>query len=92
MIRMIQDVPTKHLRERTFSYDPNNDNDKRLLGLIYQIISDNQPECFNCENYYLDGSFCGYQASMCRIYGCIEAYDNPHNDADGSKCKDYQRK
>lgn len=92
MIKMTRDVPNTNGREITFSYDPNNDNDKELLRLIHQTISDNQPECFNCENYYLDGYFCGYRASMCRIHGCLEVVGNPHYDGDGSKCEDYQRK
>lgn len=92
MIKTTQDVPVKHLREITFSYDPYSNNDKRILSLIRQTISDNQPECFNCKNYYLDGYVCGYRASMCRIHGCIEVVGNPHYDADGSKCIDYERK
>lgn len=92
MVKMIQDSPSTDGRERTFSYDPDNDNDNNLLELIRQTISDNQPECFNCENYYLAGCFGGYQASMCRIHGCIEVVGNPHYDADGSKCADYKRK
>lgn len=55
MIKMLEDVPYKNgLRRRAFSYDPDNDNDEKLLELIFQTISDNQPECFNCKNYYLE--------------------------------------
>lgn len=91
MVKFWGDSPSKYGREITFSYDPDNDNDEKLIDLIHQTISDNQPECFNCKNYYKEGCFGDYQASWCRIYGCLEAVSNPHYDADGSKCKDYQR-
>lgn len=93
MIKEIRDTYTEtDLREVTFRYDPNNDNDAALLREIHNLIFDKQPKCENCNNYYLDGYFCGYRASRCKVHGNIEAFNNPHFDMDGSKCVDYERK
>ena len=92
MIREVRDCYTdeEDIREVTFKY--NTKTDKKLLNMMIKFLSDNQPTCFNCENYYTEGGFGGYQASCCKIHGCIEAFDNPHHDTDGSKCEDYKRK
>lgn len=93
MIKMTIDKFAKNnLREVTFRYDPNNDNDTALLREICNLISDKQPTCMNCNNHYLDGYFCGYRAHLCRKHGNIEAVNHPHHDMDGSKCADYERK
>lgn len=75
--------------EITFKY--NTKTDKELLDRVEQFISDNQPTCSNCQNYYKGGTFCGYTASCCKIHGDIDVYGNPHSDFDGSKCGDYRR-
>ena len=92
MIREVRDCYTdeEDIREVTFKY--NTKTDKKLLNMMIKFLSDNQPTCFNCENYYTEGGFGGYQASCCKIHGCIEAFNNPHHDTDGSKCEDYKRK
>lgn len=84
-------IPDGTMREITFKYDAANENDQYILKLIKQVISDNQPTCFNCKNYYLEPCFGYYQASCCRIHGCIEQVGNPHYDCDGSKCNEYKR-
>lgn len=81
--------PSERILE--IKYDSQNDNDNKILTAINKLINEMQPTCFNCINYYRDGVFCGYSASMCKIHGCIEALDNPHYDTDGSKCPDYHR-
>ena len=93
MVSMVQDgpAPNKKRRERVFSYDPDNKNDLKILQLIYDVIHNNQAECFNCKNHYTERSFGGYEASCCKIYGCLEIVGNPHYDADGSRCKDYEK-
>lgn len=93
MIKMkIDTVAENDLREVTFRYDPNNDNDAALLREIRNLISDKQPTCANCNHRYLTGDVCGYRAYICRKHGNIEAFNNPHHDMDGSKCADYERK
>lgn len=44
MVKFTVDAPWyKNKRQISFSYDPKNENDKRILNLIDAIISDNQP-------------------------------------------------
>lgn len=92
MIEEIQDTFTdeENIREVTFRY--NLKTDLKLLKMMKDFLNNNQPTCFNCKNYYTKGCFGGYQASCCKIHGCIEEVNNPHNDCDGSKCDDYERR
>lgn len=94
MIKMTIDTYVKaheSLRERTFRYDTNNDNDIQILRYIDQLLN-TQKLCQNCVNYKEDGYFCGYNSHSCEIHGNIEAFNHPHHDGDGSKCDDYERK
>ncbi len=92
MIKEIKDTFTdkENIREVTFEY--NAKTDEKLLRKLKHFLNDNQPTCFNCQNYYLEGCLGGYHASCCKIHGCIEVIGNPHYDCDGSKCDDYKRK
>lgn len=94
MIRFMGDTPSKEgLRKIIYEYDPKTDEVllEELSKVIKEFLNSKQPTCFNCKNYYREGCFGGYMASACRIYGNIEALDNPHYDCDGSKCDRYQR-
>lgn len=77
-----------NIREIMFEYEA---VDEELVEKMKEFLNDNQSLCVNCQNYYYKGSFGGYQASNCKLYGCLEARNNPHYDGDGSKCKDYKR-
>lgn len=93
MIKMICDQPYekgKGLRKITYRYNP--ETDGKLLKEMEEFLNSKQPTCFNCQNHYREGCFGGYMASACRVHGNIEAWNNPHNDCDGSKCEDYKRK
>lgn len=92
MVYMCMDGPAKrgNERERTFRYDIDNPKDKEIIEQIDALLN-TQPTCFNCENFYHEGCFGGYQAASCKLHGCIEAVNHPHHDADGSKCDDYRR-
>lgn len=92
MIEMVKDTFTdkEDVREVTFRY--NLKTDAELLKKMEAFLDDNQPTCFNCQNRYKEGVFCGYRADSCKIHGNIEAFDNPHHDCDGSKCSDYKRR
>ncbi len=93
MVEIIkQTINTKNsYGQLIIEYDPNTDNDLEIIKDIDNILS-KQPSCDNCLYYKSDGYFCGYESHSCRLYGNIEALDNPHHDGDGSKCKDYLRK
>lgn len=99
MVRIIEDRPREHItrwdteytRECIFSYNFNNQNDLRIMSLIEQLISDNQPTCKNCINHYFEPCIGGYNAIQCKIHGNIEYIKHPHYDMDGSKCDDYKR-
>lgn len=80
------------LRIHEIQYDANNENDRKIIQEIVKLVDKLQPTCFNCEHHYLESSFGEYMISMCDIHDCLECYRNPHNDRDGSKCKDYRRK
>lgn len=94
MVHMILDtyVEGTTLREITFRYDRANPNDKLIIDQMSHLCVTAQPTCENCENYYVEGPFCGYNAHDCKIHGNLDAYDHPHHDGDGSKCPDYKRK
>lgn len=93
MVNMVLDTFVKtneSLREVTFRYDTNNDDDMRILEGISELLN-TQKLCCNCVNYKSDGYFCGYNSHSCKIHGNIEAFNHPHHDGDGSKCNDYER-
>ena len=48
--------------------------------------------CSTCTNYYNEGPLCGYSATMCKIYGCLENPSNPHYGCNAKLCKDYIKK
>lgn len=73
-------------------YNPNNENDERIIHLIDNTILNEQSLCRNCEHYYRGGYFCGYSDCRCKIHGSLEEIGNSHYDGDGSKCNDYKRK
>ena len=79
-------------REIHIRYDPTIANDELIMRKLRDLLYNEQPLCSNCNNYYKEGYFCGYNASCCRIHGCLEGYDHPHRDGDGSKCPDYTRR
>jgi len=76
----------------TYQYKTDNENDKRVMKLICELLNHEQKRCDNCIHYKSDGYFCGYESHSCKIHGNIEAWDHPHHDGDGSKCEDYKRK
>ncbi len=76
----------------TYKYKTNNENDKRVMKLIDELLNNEQKRCNNCIHYQSDGTFCGYESHSCDIHGNIEGFDHPHHDGDGSKCEDYKRK
>ena len=98
MVQICKDCPkehktrweAEHTRECSFSYDPDNANDCRIVSLISKLIRDNQPTCQNCGHHYFENSM-GYRAIQCEIHGNIEYINHPHYDMDGSKCGDYKR-
>lgn len=71
-------------REMSFVYDPTNDNDMKVINKMLQAVYD-QPKCEKCKHSYFEGSFCGYEAMCCKIYGCIE-YERSR---DAGKCEHY---
>ena len=93
MVKDISDCPSKDKtkREITFSYDSKNKKDIDLIKRIIQMCEKEQDKCTNCKNYYKQGCFGDYMANSCKIYGILEAYNNPHHDLDGSKCNNYIR-
>ena len=92
MIGMVYDTYVKggSLRECTFRYDSDNEEDMRILRNIMKLL-ETQKLCSNCINYREDGYMCGYNSHSCKIHGNIEAFNHPHHDGDGSKCDDYRR-
>lgn len=60
MFEFVSDLPKKDLREITFSYDPNNKEDREILNKISVLLN----PCCGCKNYYL---YAG-QYSMCKKY------------------------
>lgn len=92
MIEVVRDtyIEGSSLREITFRYDRDNEDDMQILHSI-MVLLNTQKLCSNCINYRVDGYFCGYNAHRCEIHGNIEAYNHPHYDGDGSKCVDYRR-
>lgn len=93
MVKKIKDCPgVNNTREVTFEYDLNNKNDLVILKKINEVISEEQPLCTNCENFYYEGCLGGYEACACQVHGILEVLDNPHHDGDASKCEDYHRK
>lgn len=48
--------------------------------------------CYDCENYYTS-TFCGYDASKCKIYGSLDMDQKErHPDRTADTCKDYSFK
>lgn len=91
MIEMIRDTFVEKrdgLREVTFRYDSENNDDLKILENIMELLN-TQKLCTNCVNYQNDGYFCGYCSHSCKIHGNIEAFNHPHHDGDGSKCDEY---
>lgn len=93
MVRVILDTYIEGTTEREthIRYDKNNLNDQIIMAKLNDLVHNEQPLCDNCVNYYLEGYFCGYRAHCCKIHGCLEGYDHPHRDGDGSKCPDYMK-
>ena len=75
----------------TFTYDKNNQDDVALVEEFGKLCKA-QKKCTNCTNFYHEGTLGGYQAGSCKLYGCLEAWNHPHHDMDGSKCGNYERK
>lgn len=92
MVRTIEESWNNCVSEITLAFDCNNQSDRVIIDKIHHLILEEQPRCENCVNFYREGYFCGYNACMCKVYGCLEVYPNPHYDMDGSKCGDYKRK
>ena len=94
MVRTILDtyVEDSTEREMHIRYDKNNPNDQIIIAKLNDLLRNEQPLCSNCVNYYREGYFCGYIAHCCKIHGCLEGYDHPHRDGDGSKCPDYAKR
>ena len=47
-------------------------------------------KCYNCCNYYKEGCFCGYSASMCKIYGSLDMDQTKrHPDTAAETCPMY---
>lgn len=91
MVKEVSDAYNKFSgkRELLISYEDDK-KDKEILNKLFAILND-QDMCFNCTNYYTCGGLDNYVASYCRVHGCLEDFNCPHHDADGSKCKDYKR-
>ena len=92
MVRTIRESWNGSKGRITLAFDYNNKSDRAIIDKIDYLMLEEQPRCENCVNFYREGSFCGYNACMCKIYGCLEVYSHPHYDMDGSKCGDYKRK
>lgn len=93
MVEMVRDTfveKREGLREMTFRYDRDNDDDMQILQNIMELLN-TQKLCTNCINHQRGGYFCGYNSHSCKIHGNIEAFNHPHHDGDGSKCDDYER-
>lgn len=74
----------ENIRYITIEYDSSNAEDKTL---IIEMLN-KQPKCVNCNNYRIEGAFCGYNAHYCNVDGHLLEWA----DDDGSKCKNYKRK
>lgn len=91
MVKFTREVCNDGKAEITFAYDSNNQEDLEIIKKIDEICNA-QKRCDNCSNFYYEGSFGGYQVCTCKIHGCLEPWNHPHHDMDGSKCGDYNRK
>lgn len=87
-----EDHEEPNTRYVTYQYKTNNENDKRVMKLIRELLNHEQKRCDNCIHYQSDGYFCGYESHSCKIHGNLEDCSHPHHDGDGSKCEDYKRK
>ena len=92
MVRIIRDSQINDVGKITLAFNFSSESDMAIIRKIEHLIFEEQPRCENCINFYREGYFCGYNACMCKVHGCLEVYPNPHYDMDGSKCEDYKRK
>ena len=92
MVKIIMESRNNDVGEILLRFDYTNENDTAIVKMIHQLLFNEQPRCENCVNYYREGTFCGYNAVMCKVHGGLDAWDHPHHDLDGSKCEEYERR
>lgn len=88
---MVRITIEEHQNEKAtlkIEYDKSKLSDEIIINSIRDLLK-SQPNCHKCINYRKEGSFGGYMASDCIIYGNLEFIGNLHHDMDASKCKDY---
>lgn len=91
MVQVIRESCKDGHIEITFIYEKNNQDDIMLVEEFGRLCK-TQKKCTNCTNFYHETTVGDYQTSSCKLYGCLEVWNHPHHDMDGSKCDSYECK